>query len=284
MFEFILLAVGIAGFGLGAYWDLRYTEFPDWLPYSIITLALATRGIFSFILNDFSILFNSVLVGLAFLGFGLLLYYFKQWGDGDAWLLGALGFLFPDAGGFLPLGGSSMPFPMTIFFNFFIISLFYLVGYALMLGFRSPRVYSTFKTNLKGNVKTIGVVFFGLLVVSISITFYFWQSFSVLVYDLPGIFFMPLLSVFILSFFQYAKAVEGDLFKKKIPVKKLRMGDVIISDKWRGLTENEVNEFKKKGGEVWIKEGVRFAPVFIICLLITLFYGSLWGTFFPLIS
>ena len=281
MFELLLLAVGIAGFGLGGYWDLRYTEFNDWLPYSMIIAALAIRGAFAFFLGDISIIVNSLLVGMAFLGFGLLLYYLRQWGDGDAWLLGALGFLFPTASGFTQVVEGIMPFPMTMFFNFFIVSLFYLVIYALALGLRTPRVYGTFIRNLKGNMKLLAAVFFGLVAFTTSISVYFWQAFDVPLSSFYGILLMPVLSLVILTFLYYARAVEGDLFKKKIPSSKLRVGDVLISDKWRGLTEKEVAQLKKKGGEVWIKEGVRFAPVFLINLIITLFYGSLFAAFFP---
>jgi hypothetical protein len=220
MLGWILLAIGIAGFGLGGYLDLRYTEFPDWLPYSMIILAVASRGVYSFIMGDLSILTNSIMFGLGFLLFGLLLYYGRQWGDGDAWMLGALGFLFPDAAGFVPAVVGIMPLPLTMFFNFFIISLFYLIFYALTLGFRSPRVYQTFIKNLRGNVRSIGSVFFGLLVISFSITIYFGQLMSIPVYDFTGVLFMPVLALLILMFFQYAKAVEKDLFKKKIPAKK----------------------------------------------------------------
>ena len=279
----LLLAVGIGGFGLGGYLDLRTTEFPDWLPYSMIILAIALRAVFAFILNDFSLIINSMLVGLGFLGFGLLLYYTRQWGDGDAWMLGVLGFLFPGAAGFSPAVPGTMPFPLTVFFNFFIISLFYLVIYAFVLGLRSPSVFSTFKKNIRKGARSIAFVFFGLLILSASLTVYISSQTSIPMSAFPNLLTIPAISVIMLLFLQYARAVEGDLFKKKISVKKLLVGDVLISDRWRGLTEEEVAKLKKKGGHVWIKEGVRFAPVFIICMLITLFFGSLWAILFPVL-
>jgi len=85
----------------------------------------------------------------------------------------------------------------------------------------------------------------------------------------------PPLLVAILIFVHYGRFIEKNLFKRKIKVKDLRVGDVPVGDKWRVLTHKEVKELKKKGGEIWIKEGVRFAPVFIITMLVTLFYGNL---------
>ncbi|MBN2331105.1 MAG: prepilin peptidase [Candidatus Aenigmarchaeota archaeon] len=277
----VLLAVGIGGFGIGGYLDLRYTEFPDWLPYSMIVLALIARGAFSIFTQEFSFIIDSVFVGLAFLGFGLVLYFIRQWGDGDAWMLGALGFMFPDPAGFSPAAASAMPFPLTVFFNFFIISLFYLIGYAIVLGLRSPRVCTTFMKNLRGSVRSIAFVFFGLMAVAVSFTVYLGRLLSVSFSSFFNILAMPFLAVLILLFFHYARAVEGDLFKRKIKASRLRVGDVLVSDRWRGLTEKEVKDLRKKGKDVWIKEGVRFAPVFIICLLVTLLYGSLWALMFP---
>ncbi len=283
MIGWILLAIGAAGFGLGAYWDLRTTEFPDWLPYSIIVAALSVRGAFSLLTGDFSLITNSVMYGLLFLGFGLLLYFLKQWGDGDAWLMGALGFLFPDTAGFVPLVSGVMPFPVVIVFNFFLVSLAYLVIYAVALGIRRPGVYKTFRGNVAGRARVITAVFFIIMAASLYVAFHLSHNFAVPFYDFPVILFMPFFAVIVLLFLQYARAVESDLFKRQIKAKDLKAGDVLITDKWRGITEEEVEKIQKKGGKVWIKEGVRFAPVFVINLIVTLFFGSLAVILFPII-
>ncbi len=278
----ILLSIGLAGFGLGAYWDLKTTEFPDWLPYSMIAAALAVRGLFSFMTGDFTIISNSFIFGAAFLGFGLLLYFLKQWGDGDAWLMGALGFLFPDTAGFTPLFGFAMPFQFSIVLNFFLVALGYLLLYAVVLGLRRPEVYKTFKGNMKARRTATAGVFLLMLAASVTSSFYLANEFGVPFYDFQNILVLPFLALFILVFLQYARAVESDLFKRKVKAKDLRVGDVIMTDKWRGITEAEVESLRKKGGEVWIKEGVRFAPVFLINLIVTLFVGGLAGVLFPM--
>ena len=283
MLGWLLLSIGIAGFGLGAYWDLKTTEFPDWLPYSMIVLALAVRGGFSLISGDFSLIVNSVIFGLGFLCFGLILYLLKQWGDGDAWLMGALGFLFPDPAGFSPAFAYVMPFPLVLVLNFFMVSLGYLMFYAVLLGLRRPEVYRTFLKNLHSRRKATAGVFILLLAAALSFSMYMAYEFAAPLYDFYNILATPFLALFIMVFLQYARAVENDLFKRKISVKKLRVGDVLISDKWRGITEAEVEKLRKKGGDVWIKEGVRFAPVFIVNLLITLFIGGLFGILFPVL-
>jgi hypothetical protein len=269
MLEYILLVIGIAGLGLGGYWDLKYTEFPDWLPYSIISLALIVRAVFAFLLNDAWIFLSALIVGAVFLGFGLLLYFTKQWGDGDAWLLGAMGFLFPYSG----FVSTMLPFPLTMLFNFFIISLFYLIAYSIALGVMNPGVWKKFMAKVKKNSKIIvalALVFFSFSWGSAAYLYSVGVASSTVTLVI-----FPFLLIFILLFSYYGKVIEEGVFKRKVSVKELKVGDVLVNDKWKGLTEKEIQKLHKKGGNVWIKEGTRFAPVFLITMLITIFYGDL---------
>lgn len=277
MFEWVLLAIGVVGFGLGGYWDLKTTEFPDWLPYSMIILALVVRGVYSFTISDFTPLINSAVVGIVFLAFGLGMYYTKQWGDGDAWLLGALGFLFPDPAGFA--FSSFFAFPIVMFFNFFFIAFIYLLVYSIALGIKSREESRKFFGELKGNARSIVAMIVVFSVLCAGMFAYFYYIYMVPVHVLSYILFLPPLFIGLVFFMHYGRFVEKNLFKKKIPVEKLSEGDVLVSDKWRGLTEKEIKHLKEKGGDIWIKEGVRFAPVFVITLLVTVFFGSLIGLF-----
>lgn len=277
MFEWILLAIGFVGFSLAGYWDLKTTEFPDWLPYSMIVLALLVRGVYSLLSNDLTMIINSVIFGLVFLGFGLGLYFTKQWGDGDAWLMGTLGFLFPDPAGFAFV--SFFPFPVVMFFNFFFIAFTYLLVYSIALGIRSREASKKFFGELRSDMKSIAAIILIFTGLSLGLFTYLYFYYTVPVYVLNYLLTIPLLFALLVFFLRYGRFVEKNLFKKKIPVKDLRVGDVLIADKWKGLTEQEIRKLKEKGGEVWIKEGVRFAPVFVITLIVTLFFGSLIGLF-----
>lgn len=273
MFEFVLLAIGLVGFGLAGYWDLRYTEFPDWLPYSMIILALVVKGVFSYIENNWWVLGNSVFIGVVFLSLGLLLYFSKQWGDGDAWLLGTLGFLFPSR---LDLGAITFfPFPLTLLFNFLFVSLVYLIIYSIALGIKNRGVNKKYLEYLrKEKYKFMGFgVFFFAVSWGFALVMYFWFSFGI--DNVMQMIMLPFLLTFILFFSYYAKMVEKNLFKKRIKTSQLKEGDVILDGRWRGLTKNEIKEMKRKNKYVWVKEGVRFAPVFVITMLISIFYGDL---------
>jgi len=280
MLELILLAIGLVGFGVTGYLDLKTTEFPDWMPYSIIASALVVRGIYAFLLSDFSIIMNSIVIGVVFLGIGLLMYYTRQWGDGDAWLLGAMGFLFPDATSFTAIstatsGFLAFPFPAVLLFNFFFISFFYLIIYSLALGMRSPNISSQYFRYLKGNAKSIVSLIAIFSAFSIGLFLYMFFQLSIPFDKLLYVILFPFLFAGLLLFLHYGKFIESRIFRRRVDASKLRPGDVPIGSKWKVLSEKEVRALKKKGGKIWIKEGVRFAPVFIITLLITLFCGNL---------
>ena len=274
MLEIILFAVGLVGFGLAGYYDLRYTEFHDILPYSLIVIVLLIRGVFAFLSSDFSILINSAITGLLFLGLGFILYLTKQWGDGDAWLLGCFGFLFSDPQSMLFLNGfnSLVPFQLAALFNFFIISVVYIILYSFVIGLRTPGIYKDFTSAMNSNKKKLyGSLSLPILVLAAA--FYF---FLIAFYQYSFIFsLLTLLLVCLVFFGYYTKSLEKLAFRKKISSRKLKEGDVLIGNRWRSLTKKEVASLKRTKKYVYIKEGVRFAPVFIITLLVTALYGGL---------
>jgi len=273
MLDIILLIVGIAGFGLASYFDLKYTEFPDLLPYGMILAVLIIRVLFSFYSADFNQLFGSIITGLLFLAIGLGIYLSKQWGDGDAWLLGVLGFFLPN--NFFNFQNSILPNYLSLLLNFFLIAFFYIVIYSFAMGFNKKDVRKLFFKRIKGEARLsvlLSLIFFACYLV-----FLFYINYSI---GIPARNFyihlsFPFLIVFIVFFLQYAKSVESKLFKKKINVKELKPGDVIIGSRWKGLTEEEIKKIKRRGGTVWIKEGVRFAPVYLITLLVSVLVGGL---------
>ncbi|MCX6815000.1 MAG: hypothetical protein NTY20_05115 [Candidatus Aenigmarchaeota archaeon] len=284
VYEWILLAIGTAGFGLGAYWDIKTTEFPDWLPYCIIISAIAVRGVFSYLLGDWWILFSCAIVGLLFLGFGLILYFMKQWGDGDAWLLGSMGFLFPTYSVFEIAGPpfqffGQFPFPIIMLFNFFFISFCYLVLYSIVLGIMHRKISAKFTKELKKDSRNIILLVAGFAALCLAMVFYLNISLGIPVSSMYNLLSIPVLFAAVIIFIRYGRFVEQNLFRKKLPVKELRVGDVLIGDKWKGLTKKDIEKLRRKGGSMWIKEGVRFAPVFIINLYVTLFVGSLLWIF-----
>ena len=65
-------------------------------------------------------------------------------------------------------------------------------------------------------------------------------------------------------------------FKIRIPVSKLKVGDMLLDErKLVGIEQPQINKIRRSGKKyVWIKEGVRFAPAFPLALLFTLYVGD----------
>jgi len=271
MMGIILLTIGTIFFGIASYLDLRYTEFPDWVPYLAIALGLVTRAVFSIILHNPSLLTSSILIGAFFLFIGYIFYFTKQWGDGDAWLFAALGFLFPDPAGIR----NSDIFLFEMIMNFFIISFLYVIAFSICLGILNRKiVVKHFIARVKENRNKLVLLFMLTLLGSALILYNLYAlepSLLLISYALA----LPFLSIAAMLFFYYSKIIDDVVLKKRILTKNLKEGDVLAGSKWRGLNKKEIAKLRKRKKYVWIKEGVRFAPVFPITMLVTLFYGSL---------
>ncbi len=273
MLDLILLLIGLLGFGFAGYLDLKTTEFPDWVPYGMIASVLVLRLLSAVLAGNFSGLIASLESGSLLLGFGLLLYFSKQWGDGDAWLLGVLGFMVPNS--LIKIQNSPIPGFMALLLNFFIISFVYIIGYSLVLGARKADVRKIFSKKIREQSRTL-IPLSSVFVISYFSFIFFLNSIGgVTARTLPIHISFPFIIVFVLFFMQYSKIIEQRVFRRKVLTKDLRLGDVVVGSKWKGLTEADIKKIRRAKRTVWIKEGVRFAPVFFITLVVSLLVGSL---------
>lgn len=275
MLDLIVLLVGLAGFAAAGYWDLKTTEFPDWLPYGMIASIILARSVFGFFAGDFSGLFSSMIAGCLLLGFGLLLYLLKQWGDGDAWLLGVLGLMLPNS--FIKISGGVIPVYISLLLNFFLIAFAYIIIYSLAIGVLRSDVRKLFFKKINGESRRLLPFSVGFPLAYFAFMFYINSIGGITPRSLLFHISFPFLMVFIAFFMSYSEVIEKIVFRKRINIKDLKVGDVVIGSRWRGLTENQIKKLKISSEYVWIKEGVRFAPVFLITLLASIFLGSLIG-------
>jgi hypothetical protein len=278
MLESISLAVAFICSSVAGLFDLKTTEIPDEIPYVMIAVGLIFAGVQSYQQWSYWPLLNSAIAGLGLLGFGFLMYYFGQWGGGDAKILSGVGFLLPS----LPKNFTSalmFPFPLSYLFNVFLVGAGYMMVYAVAFAFLNKKIIFEFKKDLKASSN--------LLLACSTVLF---ASFLVLNWYLSNIFqttltaslllknsLLPLLATVILFLiWKFAKVVENVGFKKKIPISKLKAGDVLLDSKlWEGITEKELKKIKKSGKRfVTIKEGVRFGPSFPLALLFTIYFGD----------
>ncbi|HLC57963.1 MAG TPA: A24 family peptidase, partial [Candidatus Nanoarchaeia archaeon] len=96
MYELLILTIiALLWLLFASATDIKKREIPDWLSYSLITLALTTHTISSIKTSSFSPILSSILSAILFSLLAFLLYYTRQWGGGDVKLFIALGFSFP---------------------------------------------------------------------------------------------------------------------------------------------------------------------------------------------
>jgi len=259
--------IAFIGSLLAAIEDLKTTEIPDEIPFMMSTLGVFYWYIYSLNIGGFQPLLLSLATGLVLLAFGWLLYLGGQWGGGDAKVLAGIGFLMPFYSWFT-MGMVSLY--VTFVINLFLVGSAYMIFYTLVIGFIDKKVFPAFVKSVRGDIKIV----FGIPVLSLTVV--------VLILNTVG-FIEPLMlmstfliSLFITLFWKYAKTIEDVAFKRRIPVSKLREGDVLFeSKKWIGLTKEEVRKIKKTRKSVVIKEGVRFAPAFPLALIITYYLGNI---------
>jgi len=262
MFDIILLALLFTA--VAGLWDLRTTEVPDELLAIMVISGVSYWLISASITSNVYPLFVSLGVGSLLLCLGLLLYRKGQWGGADAWILAGVGYM-------IPLYGAGL-FVISYIMNFFIISAAYMIIYSFVMGMRNPYVFRIFAKDMKKNKKIL-LIPFAFLVFFLFLN-YLTASLGYAVRAFPVIEMFALL-LFLMVFWQYGRTVERHVFRKRIPVSRLKPGDVLDGMKWVGLTQRQVAAIREKKTHVVVKEGVRFVPVFFLSLAATLLWGNL---------
>lgn len=274
--NYIPLATAFLGTTIAAIWDLKTTEVPDQLPYAMIAIALLFYSYQSIVDWSYWPVVNSLIYGLGFLGFGVVMYYLGQWGGADALLLSSIGFLLPQ----VSFTQTLFSFPISYLVNLFIVGAAYMLFYAFIFALRNRKIFSGFVSELKASVNILIVGAIGLFVLfyvaglNISKIFYGSVDFTRALY----ISIYPFLATGILYvIWRFAKSVENYGFKKRIPISKLKVGDMLLKErKLVGVTNGQIKKLKRSGVKyVEVKLGVPFAVAFPLALLVTVFYGDL---------
>jgi len=278
---YLLVLIGFIGSSLAGYIDLKTTEIPDEIPLAMVVLGLLIRFGYALFTGEWNFLLIPALVGGGFFLFGFSMYYTGQWGGGDAKILGAIGILM----GTLPAGitvNSIFPLYLDIIVNVFLIGAAYIVIYAFAFSLFNPKISEGFFNSFKGDVKEFAIFAVAIVTIVLANVFIFWNLFGV-------INFWPVIGIVAggVGFYllwKFLKCVEKIGFMKKIKTKDLKEGDMIGEDIKelklnkkiiRGLTKEEVIKIKKLRKTVWVKEGVRFGPVFPVSVAATLLFGNL---------
>ena len=259
MLDFIVY-IAILGSVLAGLWDLRTTEVPDDIPVLMSSVGVFYWFAYSLSSGNYFPLAVSVVSGPLLLVFGMALYYKGQWGGADALLLASIAYMMPVYRGSL--------FIADYVFNLFLAGSAYMMAYSVIIGLMNRHVFGYFIGDVKENKKFvlgIPLAFAGFIALA------YWQFGLVI----NNAFYTVALVFSLVLFWRYAVVIEQKVFRKKIPARELKAGDVLDSMIWRGITDEEIKEAIRKNKFVVIKEGVRFVPAFPIALIVTLLYGNL---------
>ena len=258
-------------FGLGLIWilfatieDIRTREIANWLNFSLIIFALGFRFFYSlFEMDGFGFFYQGVIGFGIFFVLSNLFYYGKMFAGGDQKLMMALGAVLPFSLDFnynLKLLGGFV-------FLFLIVGAVYGLAASLYFGIRNFDKFRKEFVKQIGKRRSFVTVFLALAFVFLILGF--WQSalFSF------GIFFFV-----IPYFYLYVKSVDEACMVRKVKTSKLTLGDwlyknekvgtKVVKATWDGLTEKDIKLLRKRGGEVYIRYGVQFAPVFLISFVL----------------
>jgi hypothetical protein len=117
------------------------------------------------------------------------------------------------------------------------------------------------------------IVLLTLLSLSV-VSFFYLKVFSVIFF----------LSFIMVIFWKFAKSIDKG-FYKRIPVRKLKVDDMLGEDipklklykrLIKGLTKEQVRKIKKNKRYVIIKEGIRYGLTFPLTLIFTLLFGDVF--------
>lgn len=276
--EPILITLTIITLLIASYTDIKTREVPDWLNYALIFSALGVRSIFS-INYGYQIILSGILGFVTCFLIATFFYFTKQWGGGDSKLLMGMGAII----------GISYPLttPSLNLFFFFLLLLIIGAMYGLiwMLTLAIKHHY-TFLPQFHLKIKDNKTAHYILL--SLSLIFLILTIFLPLLWPLiltPLFFFYLLLFILI---------IEQNFFYKEISPKNLTEGDWLTEE----IINNNLLILKPKTLEksdilklqllyqhhqlktVLIKEGIPFAPSFLLAYLILITFSAI----FPLIT
>lgn len=265
-------------FGLTLVWmifavvqDLRRREISNWLNFSLVGFALAYRAFYSAFSSDWMFLAYGIMGFVLFYALANLFYYSKVLGGGDAKLLISIGAVLPFES-YLDLVLISGSFVVVLLTMGAVYSLVWSV-YITAKNYREfgrefARVYNN-------RAYRMSCVFTLLLFLVFGLVFF---SGDYLLMGLVILF--PLVSLFL---FAYLWAVDKSMIRLVSPG-KLTEGDWIIEDiklkgyvvrkTVHGLSMEDILKLRKARKKVYIKEGIPFAPVFLVAFLFMVFFSG----------
>ena len=258
LFLIILALVWIIG---AIMQDFKRREVDNIWNFSLIGIALAYRLGVSIFNGDYSFFMNGVFGFLIFLALGNLFYYSRLFAGGDAKLLIAL--------------GAILPFSYSWIFNFELFGIFillFLLGgsvygifYSLVLVVRNWSRFKQEFARFSKKYKVMYIISFAFAIIIMGVLFLIGET---------RLFLLGLIFLLFPILYVFSKAIEESCLVKKIPAKKVTVGDWLYEDiiiggkvikaKWEGVSKKDLGLIRKCKKKILVKQGIPFTPSFLI--------------------
>lgn len=270
---------------IATYRDVLTREVPDTVSYGLITLGLLGGLIMALIVQDLWIFLEHLFGFLIGLVIGLVMFYGRQWGGGDAKLIMGVGAVL----------GFSMRNLQLLEFVVLLVLCGALYGVIVLLYMALIKHRKAFIPAFKEHIRTkavhrvrITLVVTGFIGVIAAVYLYARGDISAAV--IIG-FILVALYLLVYSWI-FMRIVEKKILTKEYVVSRLTEGDwvveevkvgrkIIIKAENTGITPEQIAQLKKaKVKQVLVKEGIPFVPgfliAFIILMMIQLTIGDAW--------
>ncbi len=285
MIDLILLILGFLVLIIASYSDIKTTEIPDWLSYSLIISGFSLRILHSLVNKDIDYFTTALITFGIFFLVGNLMYYTKQWGGGDTKLLMAVSVIFATYPqtllNYFSPKLDSFYFPITIFINILLAGAIYSFVFIIYSSLKHKKEflkeYKKYLEHTKNPRKIILVLSILLILLAIIL-----EGNLVKI----SLFSSALLLLIFLYLWIFVKSVEKSCMYVLISPSKLLEGDWLTKDIYYknklilkkpeyGVTKKDIVLLKKyKIKNVEIKKGLVFTPSFVIGTLIALIFGN----------
>jgi hypothetical protein len=286
LFEIIIL-INLFFLLLASIEDLKTGEIPEKYSMGMLGFNLLGSALLSLHRMEFNPLINTLLWGLIAFIIGYAIFILGQWGGGDVKILAGVGALIGlmDSLGFQwpnpSFVGFEIPTLATYLVNMAFLSTPYVMLYTMILGIRQPKVFRVYLARI---VKPRFILMFTFSICPLILSSYYGLHKLSFVYSLVPLFILAA---------EYLKTVEETLLKKTIRVDELSSWDILCEDVYvdskkiavrkniEGVTPEQVSLIKKASEDgklpefIDIRWGVKFAPILLLSLIVTVYAGNL---------
>lgn len=224
-------------------------DVPEIILYTGIASGLILNSTYSLINSTFTPILYSLVGGLLLGAYGYFAYRKGMWGGADFLGLVILGVSTPYFLGVMGL--------FDLIVNVMMVGFLYATGFGFYRGLKSSTAREDFISRLKDSRKAVAGGLLGSAAFSI---FAYSQGLNGLLYFLSF--------SFMIFLYYFMVSVEENLLVQKVDASEVEVGDVLAEGEIRGVEEEDLEELE---GEVKLKEGIRFMPVFPVGLVLTVY-------------